>query len=111
IFSPFLGPFLAPMTDFYLFLFWISSGILLYTYVVYFLIAVVLAKFSSRKVHKTDETTHWPAVTMVIAAYNEERFIAEKLKNSLALDYLTEKLFILVVTDGSVDNTMNIVRE
>jgi cellulose synthase/poly-beta-1,6-N-acetylglucosamine synthase-like glycosyltransferase len=97
------------MTDFYLFLFWISSGILLYTYVVYFLIAVVLAKFSSRKVHKTDETTHWPAVTVVIAAYNEERFIAEKLQNSLALDYPAEKLSILVVTDGSSDQTMNIV--
>jgi cellulose synthase/poly-beta-1,6-N-acetylglucosamine synthase-like glycosyltransferase len=99
------------MTDFFLFLFWISLGILLYTYLIYFLIAVVLAKFSSRKALETNEITNWPAVTMVIAAYNEERFIAEKLQNSIMLDYPTEKLSILVVSDGSVDNTMNIVRE
>ncbi len=97
------------MTDFFLFLFWISLGILLYTYLTYFLIAVVLAKFSSRKAPKTQETTDWPAVTVVIAAYNEERFIAEKLQNSLSLDYPQEKLSILVVTDGSSDNTINIV--
>jgi cellulose synthase/poly-beta-1,6-N-acetylglucosamine synthase-like glycosyltransferase len=99
------------MTDFYLFLFWISSGILLYTYLVYFLIAVVLAKFSFRKAPETNEITDWPAVTLVIAAYNEERFIADKLENSLALDYPTEKLTILVVTDGSTDGTMTIVNE
>lgn len=97
------------MTDFFLFLFWISLGILLYTYLIYFLIAVVLAKFSARKAPETNEIINWPAVTMVIAAYNEERFIAEKLKNSLALDYPQEKLSILVVTDGSSDNTINIV--
>lgn len=99
------------MTIFFLFLFWISLGILLYTYLIYFLVAVVLAKFSARKAPETNEITNWPAVTMVIAAYNEERFIAEKLQNSIMLDYPTEKLSILVVSDGSVDNTMNIVRE
>lgn len=97
------------MTDFSLFLFWTSSGILLYTYWVYFLITVVLAKFTGRKAPEINETTDWPAVTLVIAAYNEERFIAEKLKNSLALDYPQERLSILVVTDGSSDNTLHIV--
>lgn len=99
------------MTDFFLFLFCVSSGIVLYTYVGYFLIAVILSKFRSRKVPETNETTDWPAVTLVIAAYNEERFIAEKLQNSLGLDYPPEKLSILVVTDGSSDNTMNIVQQ
>lgn len=109
IFSPFLGPFSAPMTDFFLFLFWISSCILLYTYSVYFLIAITLAKVSARKAPEISETADWPAVTLVIAAYNEERFIAEKLQNSLTLDYPSERLSIFVVTDGSSDNTMNIV--
>jgi biofilm PGA synthesis N-glycosyltransferase PgaC len=97
------------MTDFYLFLFWISAGIILYTYVVYFLIAVILAKFNARKAPQTRENTDWPEVTLVIAAYNEERFIAEKLQNSKALDYLIDRLSIMVVTDGSSDNTINIV--
>ncbi len=99
------------MTDFFLFLFWISLGILLYTYLIYFLVVLIPAKFVARKAPKINQITDWPGVTLVIAAYNEERFIAEKLQNSIMLDYPTEKLSILVVSDGSVDNTMNIVRE
>ncbi|MBX2966254.1 MAG: glycosyltransferase family 2 protein [Cyclobacteriaceae bacterium] len=99
------------MTDFFLFLFWISAGIVLYTYLLYFLIAVILAKFSARKPPKTTEITDWPPITLIIAAYNEERFIAEKLQNSLALDYPPEKLTVLVVTDGSTDGTMTIIKE
>ncbi len=98
------------MTDFFLFLFWISSAVILYTYIAYFLIVVVLAKFTSRNPSKPGEITDWPAVTLVIAAYNEERFIAEKLQNSLALDYPAGKLTVLVVTDGSTDSTQNIVK-
>ncbi len=99
------------MTNFLLFLFWISSGIILYTYVVYFLIAVTLAKFSSRRASEVLKFEEWPDVTLVIAAYNEERFIAEKLRNSQELQYPSGKLTLLVVTDGSTDGTGNIVKE
>ena len=46
----------------------------------------------------------------VIIAYNEERDLAEKLKNTLALDYPKEKLEILVTSDCSTDRTDEIVR-
>src|SRR5690606_27720340 len=98
-------------TNFFLILFWISSGIILYTYIVYFLVAVVLARFSSRRSPEVGRTDDWPEVTLVIAAYNEERFIAEKLRNSLELDYPTGKLKILAVTDGSSDDTGRIIQE
>lgn len=49
-------------------------------------------------------------VTLLIAAYNEEQVITEKLENSLALDYPPEKLHILVAADGSDDRTPEIVR-
>jgi cellulose synthase/poly-beta-1,6-N-acetylglucosamine synthase-like glycosyltransferase len=51
-----------------------------------------------------------PSVTLLIAAYNEEAFIRQKLENALHLDYPAEKLQILVAADGSDDQTADIVR-
>jgi len=46
-----------------------------------------------------------PTVTLLIAAYNEANVLAEKLSNSLQLDYPQNKLRLLVVSDGSTDGT------
>ena len=50
-----------------------------------------------------------PECTLVVAAYNEEQFIAEKLKNTLALNYPAGKLKFIFVTDGSTDKTADII--
>ena len=52
-----------------------------------------------------------PSVTVLITAYNEEDAIRAKLENTLTLEYPTEKLEILVASDGSTDGTDDIVRE
>ena len=49
-------------------------------------------------------------VTLIITAYNEERRIKEKLENTLKLDYPADKLQILVASDGSTDDTNEIVK-
>lgn len=54
---------------------------------------------------------HLPRVTLIVSVYNEERVIAQKIENSLALDYPHEKLEILVVSDGSTDRTHDIVED
>ncbi len=46
---------------------------------------------------------------MIIAAYNEEKRIKEKLQNTLELDYPQDKMQIIVTSDGSVDKTNEIV--
>jgi cellulose synthase/poly-beta-1,6-N-acetylglucosamine synthase-like glycosyltransferase len=51
-----------------------------------------------------------PTVALVIAAHDEEAVIAEKLSNSLAIDYPPDKLSIVVASDGSTDRTNAIVR-
>lgn len=50
-----------------------------------------------------------PSVSLVIAAYNEEGFIEQKILNTLELDYPAEKLEIIFVTDGSSDGTPGII--
>ncbi|MBV9609798.1 MAG: glycosyltransferase family 2 protein [Acidobacteria bacterium] len=53
----------------------------------------------------------WPAVTVLIAAHNEQAVIADILQALLQVDYPTEKLCILPVNDRSTDRTREIIDE
>lgn len=86
-------------------IFWIALAIALYGYFGYGLILGVLSRLWGRPPVFTDAL---PRVTVIIAAYNEEAVMAEKLENTLALDYPRELLEILVVADGSSDRTVEI---
>lgn len=48
---------------------------------------------------------------MIVSAYNEEKVIADKIRNALSLDYPDGLLKIIVVSDGSTDRTPQIARE
>lgn len=78
-----------------------------YAYAGYPLLAFALARVAARP-HRRE--TIEPTVSLVIVAYNEERDIAAKLENALALDYSGDKLEIVVASDGSADRTDEIVR-
>ncbi len=56
------------------------------------------------------QANYRPFVTLIVSAYNEERVIEAKILNSLQLSYPRERLEIMVVSDGSNDGTMEIVR-
>jgi len=55
------------------------------------------------------EAAALPSCTLVVAAYNEENFILEKIRNTLDLNYPENKLEILFITDGSDDSTPDII--
>lgn len=50
-----------------------------------------------------------PTVTFIVAAYNEEDIIEEKISNSLSLIYPKDKINFLFVTDGSTDATVPLI--
>ncbi len=50
-----------------------------------------------------------PDLSLIIAAYNEEKVIEQKIMNCMELDYPDEKLEIIIVSDGSTDNTPQLV--
>lgn len=52
--------------------------------------------------------TSLPDITVVIPAYNEARWIAEKIRNLAALDYPKEKYHVIIACDGCSDNTVDI---
>ena len=49
-----------------------------------------------------------PSVTLIIAVYNGERFLEDKLQSVLALEYPAGKLDIIVASDGATDRTEEI---
>ncbi len=51
-----------------------------------------------------------PTTALIIAAYNEEEVIEDKIQNSLELEYPTDKLNIVVFSDASDDATDEIVK-
>jgi cellulose synthase/poly-beta-1,6-N-acetylglucosamine synthase-like glycosyltransferase len=87
--------------------FWCSAFLISYTVLGYPLLALLLGTIWRRDPERAELT---PTMTLIIAAYNEEDAIAEKIEQSLALDYPEEKLEILVADDGSTDRTTELVR-
>lgn len=90
-------------------LFWALAGGVAYTYAGY---PAILGLFGRRRRPAAPPATaeDMPSVTLIIAAYNEADVIADKLRNSLALDYPRGLLEILVAADGSDDDTPARVR-
>jgi len=89
-------------------LFWTCLAWLLYVYAGYPLILWLLGLV--RKVEPELRVDYLPSVSVLIAAWNEERDIAWKLTETLSWDYPADRLEVLVASDGSVDRTDEIVR-
>lgn len=84
-------------------LFWFNAFVIVYTYLGYgMLLYLVKVLFFKKK--NTIQSKN-PALTVLIAAYNEADWIEEKLHNTLSLDYPADLLQIIVITDGSTDET------
>lgn len=93
-------------------IFWLLLVLVVYTYLGYALILGLVVKLKALfKKKPASNQGYEPSVTLVIPAYNEEDFIAEKARNSLELDYPKEKLRILFITDGSTDRTVEILQD
>lgn len=95
------------MTELAAVLFWLSAGLVVYGYAGYPLLAWILSRVAGKPVRKYAEPR---PVTFIIAAYNEEKNIAAKIENTLALNYPPELLDIVVAADGSTDNTVAIAQ-
>jgi len=90
-------------------LFWFLTGLIAYVMGGY--IAVMsLISFMTRPFKQQIESdpNFIPKVTLLISAHNEEKVIAAKIENSLELNYPKDKLKIVVVSDGSTDETDSI---
>jgi cellulose synthase/poly-beta-1,6-N-acetylglucosamine synthase-like glycosyltransferase len=90
--------------------FWATALLLFHVYVLYPVTLVLLGSVLDRSVSRELDEDRLPTVALVIAAYNEEEVIEQKIRNSLELDYPRDKLTIIVFSDASSDRTDDIVR-
>ncbi len=95
-------------------LFWIALLIIVYTYCGYALVLMVLVSLKRMLFGKRSEVQNqeeWPEVTLFVTAYNEADFVRSKVENSLQLSYPKDKLKFLWITDGSTDETPELLQK
>jgi len=92
-------------------LFFISLLLILWHNVIYELFLVIISIFD-RRTEKTEiKTEELPAVSLIIAAHNEEHVIEMKIRNSLSLKYPKDRIEIIIASDSSSDKTNDIIRK
>ena len=97
--------------------FWICIALVVYTYVGYAILLWLLLRvkrlFTKPRplpVMPLNEDL-WPTVTLMICAYNERDVIAEKMENIRQLRYPRSRLCVMWVTDGSTDDSNELLRQ
>ncbi|MGB0931327.1 MAG: glycosyltransferase family 2 protein [Chitinophagales bacterium] len=95
-------------------IFWVSVFLVVYTYIGYGFILFLMVKIK-RMLGWSDvipeKPTEFPEVTFVVAAYNEQDWIVDKINNTLDLEYPKDKIKYFFVTDGSNDRTPEIIQQ
>ena len=91
-------------------LFWLSVAVIFYSYLIFPAVISFLSK--SRRIESDfyepgDENL--PKVSLLIAAFNEEEVIEQKIKSIYTTNYPVEKLEVLIGSDNSTDRTNEIV--
>lgn len=87
-------------------LFWPALLLIVYTYFGYPLLVAVAARLRPRPVARA---THEPTVSVVVAAWNEAANLPARIANLLEQDYPSDRLEIIVVSDGSTDETAGVL--
>ncbi|MEK6326747.1 MAG: glycosyltransferase [Actinomycetota bacterium] len=91
--------------------FWISVGLLVYTHLGYPALLWLLTRLRDTTDELGEVTEPPPSVSLIVAAHDEEASIARWVRATLALDYPRERLEVVVVSDGSVDRTLELASE
>jgi len=100
--------------------FWLAVGCVLHTYVLYPLLLVALdviaqarsawSYLGGNERRRPPAQLGLPHVSVLVAAYNEQDCIGQRIENLLAQDYPPDHLEILVGSDASSDETDAIVQ-
>lgn len=87
--------------------FWLCLFVIVYTFIGYGFLLFILVRLKRifKKAYVLTDRGALPSVSILVAAYNEEELISEKVENTFNLDYPKEKIQFIVITDGSTDKT------
>lgn len=90
-------------------LFYILLALLIHNYVVFPLSLKLYSKGRFLKNQKFSDVDQLPSVSILLAAFNEESVIKEKIETTFKTDYPVEKIEFLIGSDASTDQTNQII--
>jgi len=99
---------MKPLELFY----WISFAIVFYAFAGYGIVlyAMVVAKRIFGKKTSFKASQFEPEITLVIPCFNEADILADKIENCNQLEYPSSKLKLVFITDGSTDNSTEVLK-
>jgi cellulose synthase/poly-beta-1,6-N-acetylglucosamine synthase-like glycosyltransferase len=90
-------------------LFWVAVGVMVYHWIAFPAILWLWGMVSPRR-YRPEPRSEPFKVSVLMAVYNEEDIISEKMKNLLATDYPADRIEILIGSDSSTDRTDDIIK-
>ena len=97
------------MYNFFQILFFSSIALILHTYLFYPLFLILIFKKQKKQIVQYSQADDLPNITLLIAAYNEESIIEQKLKSVINTTYPLSKIKIIVGSDASTDKTNELI--
>ena len=94
-----------------LWVFWLSVAFIVYTFAGYPALLWALSHRPGGAKPVRRRPGSQPKVSLIIVVHDASKIIRDKLRNTLELAYPREKLEIMVISDGSTDDTSEAVRE
>jgi cellulose synthase/poly-beta-1,6-N-acetylglucosamine synthase-like glycosyltransferase len=91
-------------------IFWVSLFCVLYAYFLYPLALIFIGKIRNNDIVKNKDE-ELESITILLPVHNESSIIESKLLNIANLDYPDKLIKVIVVSDGSSDNTVEIVKK
>lgn len=104
-------------------IFWVSLVLVAYPYVIYPLVLFLIYSVTQawRDLHylassrnrrtPTPSASELPAISIIVPAYNEEKVLPEKIENLRNLDFPSDRVQVIFISDGSSDNTNQILQD
>lgn len=86
-------------------------AVVFYSYFGYGILLYVMVKIKNMAITKPLLHVFEPKVSLIVPCFNEAEYIEDKIKNSLALNYPTDKLQLIFISDGSNDDTPDIIKK
>ncbi|MCH8486187.1 MAG: glycosyltransferase family 2 protein [Candidatus Cyclonatronum sp.] len=92
------------------FLFWFGVVVVVYTYLGYPVLITVLTLGKKGYQARAEAEGFEPSVSLIISAWNEADWIRQKARNTQEIDYPADKIQVIFMTDGSDDDTPDILK-
>ena len=90
--------------------FWVCVALLVHTHVTYPLSLALLTRIRRPRAAREVSSGELPAVSLIVAAHDEDAVIERRVRNALESDYPRERLDVIVTSDGSDDRTVELAR-